>query len=68
MYRLQRIYKIHQVIISHRYPVPLQMLREKLEYDREHTGYYYALSDGQTLELPGLWCGGSGYRANRIAL
>jgi proteasome accessory factor C len=26
-----------------------------IEYDRQHNGYYYALSDGQTFELPGLW-------------
>jgi len=26
-----------------------------IEYDRSHNGYYYALSDGQTFELPGLW-------------
>ena len=26
-----------------------------LEYDRSRSGYHYALSDGQTFELPGLW-------------
>jgi predicted DNA-binding transcriptional regulator YafY len=26
-----------------------------IEYDRSHNGYHYALSDGQTFELPGLW-------------
>lgn len=26
-----------------------------LEYDRQRNGYHYALSDGQTFELPGLW-------------
>ena len=26
-----------------------------IEYDRSRNGYYYALSDGQTFELPGLW-------------
>ena len=26
-----------------------------IEYDRQHNGYHYALSDGQTFELPGLW-------------
>ncbi|MFZ5524632.1 MAG: helix-turn-helix transcriptional regulator [Pseudomonadota bacterium] len=26
-----------------------------IEYNRSHNGYHYALSDGQTFELPGLW-------------
>jgi predicted DNA-binding transcriptional regulator YafY len=26
-----------------------------IEYDRSRNGYHYALSDGQTFELPGLW-------------
>ncbi|MFI4939728.1 MAG: helix-turn-helix transcriptional regulator [Burkholderiales bacterium] len=26
-----------------------------IEYDRRRNGYHYALSDGQTFELPGLW-------------
>ena len=26
-----------------------------IEYDRQHNGYHYALSDGQIFELPGLW-------------
>ncbi len=26
-----------------------------IEYDRQRNGYYYALGDGQTFELPGLW-------------
>ena len=26
-----------------------------LEYDREHNGYHYALTNGETFELPGLW-------------
>ncbi len=26
-----------------------------IEYDRARNGYHYALSDGQTFELPGLW-------------
>lgn len=26
-----------------------------IEYDRQHNGYHYALSGGQTFELPGLW-------------
>ncbi len=26
-----------------------------LEYDRTRNGYHYALTDGQTFELPGLW-------------
>ncbi len=26
-----------------------------IEYDRQRNGYHYALSDGQTFELPGLW-------------
>ena len=34
MDRLQRIYKLHKLITSHRYPVPLQILREKLECSR----------------------------------
>ena len=34
MDRLQRIYKFHHVITAHRDPVPLQLLREKLECSR----------------------------------
>jgi predicted DNA-binding transcriptional regulator YafY len=34
MDRLQRIYRLHQVIVSHRRPVPLRLLREKLECSR----------------------------------
>ncbi len=26
-----------------------------IEYDRQRNGYHYALNDGQTFELPGLW-------------
>lgn len=26
-----------------------------IEYDRQRNGYHYALGDGQTFELPGLW-------------
>ena len=26
-----------------------------IEYDRQRNGYHYALSDGKTFELPGLW-------------
>ena len=26
-----------------------------IEYDRSRNGYHYALTDGQTFELPGLW-------------
>ena len=77
MDRLQRIYKLHQVIASHRLPVPHSVLQEKLEcsratvnriieemrlyfnapieYDRSRNGYHYALTDGETFELPGLW-------------
>ena len=77
MDRLQRIYKLHQVIASHRLPVPHSVLQEKLEcsratvnriieemrlyfnapieYDRSRNGYHYALNDGETFELPGLW-------------
>ena len=77
MDRLQRIYKLHQVIAAHRLPVPHSVLQEKLEcsratvnriieemrqyfnapieYDRSRNGYHYALIDGETFELPGLW-------------
>jgi predicted DNA-binding transcriptional regulator YafY len=77
MDRLQRIYKLHQVIAAHRLPVPHSVLQEKLEcsratvnriieemrlyfnapieYDRSRNGYHYALADGETFELPGLW-------------
>src|ERR1017187_7490261 len=26
-----------------------------IEYDRSRNGYHYALNDGETFELPGLW-------------
>jgi predicted DNA-binding transcriptional regulator YafY len=77
MDRLQRIYKLHQIIDAHRLPVSHSMLQEKLEcsratvnriieemrlyfnapikYDRSRNGYHYALTEGQTFELPGLW-------------
>lgn len=34
MDRLRRIYKLHQIITSHRYPVPHRVLQEKLECSR----------------------------------
>ena len=34
MDRLQRIYRLHQIIVAHRCPVPLRLLREKLECSR----------------------------------
>lgn len=77
MDRLQKIYRLHQIVVSHSRPVPLSILQEKLEcsratvnriiqemrlyfnapieYDRSRNGYHYALSDGQSFELPGLW-------------
>ena len=77
MDRLQRIYKLHQIIAAHRLPVPHSVLQEKLEcsratvnrvieemrlyfnapikYERERNGYHYALNEGETFELPGLW-------------
>lgn len=77
MDRLQRIYGLHRILVSHRLPVAHATLQEKLEcsratvsriiqelrlyfnapleYDREHNGYYYALKEGETFELPGLW-------------
>ncbi|NOU00349.1 MAG: WYL domain-containing protein [Gallionella sp.] len=77
MDRLQRIYKLHQAILSRRHPLSLKTLQNELEcsratvnriiqemrlyfnapieYDRQRNGYHYALSDGQTFELPGLW-------------
>lgn len=77
MDRLQRIYKLHQAILSRRHPVSSQTLQDELKcsratvnriiqemrlyfnapiaYDRSRNGYHYALSDGETFELPGLW-------------
>lgn len=34
MDRLQRIYKLHQIIAAHRLPVPHSLLQEKLECSR----------------------------------
>jgi len=77
MERLQRIYRLHQILAGRRQPVAHQVLQEKLEcsratvnriiqemrlyfnapieYDRSRNGYHYALTDGETFELPGLW-------------
>lgn len=77
MERLQRIYRLHQILAGRRQPVAHQVLQEKIEcsratvnriiqemrlyfnapieYDRQRNGYHYALTDGKTFELPGLW-------------
>lgn len=77
MERLQRIYRLHQILAAHKRPLQHKVLCEKLEcsratvnriiqemrlyfnapieYDRQRNGYHYALSNGQTFELPGLW-------------
>ncbi len=34
-------------------------LRAPIQYDRSHNGYFYALEQGDTFELPGLWLNAS---------
>lgn len=77
MNKFDRIYELHDLLNSRRYPIPMRELEERMEcsrptvkriirklrdeqgapvrFDRKLNGYILDRTDGDQVELPGLW-------------